>query len=62
MSRFKLSLESMIRQRKLRLIKDPRESMMLDEIIRLRAENEKLQAKPQRKKKETPDAGDSPSD
>ena len=62
MPNYKLSLESLIRQRKLRIIKDPRESLMLDEIIRLRDENEKLKAKPQRKKKETPDEGGSASD
>ena len=64
MPNYRLSLESLIRQRKLRIIKDPRESLLIDEIIRLREENEtlKLRAKPQRKKKETPDEGGSASD
>ena len=65
MKRYKLSIESLIRQRALRIIKDPRESLMLDEIIKLREENEALQAKVatrSRKKKESTNEGDTPSD
>ena len=63
MSRYRLSLDSLIRQRKLRIIKDPRESLMLDEIIRLRDELDKVKTKPSRKKKETTDdSGDAASE
>lgn len=66
MSRFKLNIEALVRQRKMRLITDKRDALMLDEIIRLEAVNEdllkslkKAQAKP-RAKKESTDGRDNP--
>ena len=56
MGRFKLTIESLVRQRKQRLIKAGREALILDEVIRLQEQNDLLideLAKAQAKAKRT---------